>query len=211
MRGVFCEFRYGRNLGNIGWPKRICAAAPAGAAPKQGERRRRRDAAAGAREDRAAPRQPARHGAAVRPLDHVAVAPGAPEQSASTSPRPGQILDQLEVPPRFFYEEILDQTAPYDPVWLLEHFRGRHGLPRDPFLVAVHDRLPATSRSPGNSGRRAAPKEIEELEEKHGTCRPSTRTRTRAARILPSTSVERAETSVALQLGLDCRTAPISF
>lgn len=37
----------------------------------------------------------------------------------------GQVLAQLEVPLRFFYEEILDATSPYDPLWLLDHFRER--------------------------------------------------------------------------------------
>lgn len=52
-----------------------------------------------------------------------------------------QVLAQLEVPPRFFYEEILDQTAPYDPVWVLEHFRGESELLPDPFLIEVLERL----------------------------------------------------------------------
>lgn len=53
----------------------------------------------------------------------------------------GQVLEHLEVPPRFYYEEILDQTEPYDPIWLLEHFREGNDLPRDPFLATVHDRM----------------------------------------------------------------------
>lgn len=77
----------------------------------------------------------------------------------------GKVLDQLGVPVRFFYEEILDQTPEYDPAWLLEHYRENNGIPRDPFLAEVHDRLLSLLDHPAVAGGKRRRAEIDTLEE----------------------------------------------
>jgi tetratricopeptide (TPR) repeat protein len=76
-------------------------------------------------------------------------------------------MAQLDVPMRFFYEEMLDESPAYDPCWLLEHYREGNSLPRDPFLAAVHDRLLTLIDRPILAGAmRRRRTEIAELEVK---------------------------------------------
>lgn len=84
----------------------------------------------------------------------------------------GKVLEQLEVPVRFFYEEILDQTPEYDPAWLLEHYREGNGIPRDPFLSAVHDRFLNLLSRPSVPGGNCHRREIDVLEEQRYFDRP---------------------------------------
>ncbi len=78
----------------------------------------------------------------------------------------GKVLDQLGVPVRFFYEEILDQTPEYDPAWLLEHYRENNGIPRDPFLAEVHDRLLSLLDHPAVAGGKRRRAEIVVLDDR---------------------------------------------
>lgn len=87
----------------------------------------------------------------------------------------GRVLAQLDVPMRFFYEEILDQTPEYDPAWLLEHYREGNGIPRDPFLAAVHDRfLNLLDHASANGGKRRRA-ELETLDEQRLLDRAATK------------------------------------
>ncbi len=79
----------------------------------------------------------------------------------------GQVLAQLDVPLRFFYEEILDETSPYDPVWLLGHFREGSGPPRDLFLDRIERCFEAwLTQEPAPSSGKRRRTEIEALEER---------------------------------------------
>jgi tetratricopeptide (TPR) repeat protein len=76
----------------------------------------------------------------------------------------GKVMAQLDVPMRFFYEEMLDESPAYDPCWLLEHYREGNGLPRDPFLASVHDRLLSLLDLRASAGGRRRRVEIETFE-----------------------------------------------
>lgn len=78
----------------------------------------------------------------------------------------GKVLTQIGVPARFFYEEVLDLAPQHDPAWVLEFFREGSGLPRDPFLAAMHFRLSQLLDKATVHGRRRRRGEIEMLEEK---------------------------------------------
>jgi tetratricopeptide (TPR) repeat protein len=77
----------------------------------------------------------------------------------------GKVMAQLDVPMRFFYEEMLDESPPYDPIWVLEHYREGNDLPRDSFLAAVHDRLLALLDMPPTAGGKRRLSEIAVLDE----------------------------------------------
>lgn len=77
----------------------------------------------------------------------------------------GKVMAHLDVPMRFFYEEMIDESPAYDPCWLLEHYREGNGLPRDPFLAAIHDRLLALLDRRASAGGRRRRVEIDSLEE----------------------------------------------
>ena len=85
----------------------------------------------------------------------------------------GKVLDQLGVPIRFFYEEILDQTPEYDPAWLLEHYREGNGIPRDPFLAEVHDGFLSLLDHSSIKGGQRCRAEIEVLDEQRLLDRPA--------------------------------------
>ncbi len=78
-----------------------------------------------------------------------------------------QVLGTMEVPPRFYFEELLETLPGYDPTWVLAHFREGTGSARDPFLAASYERLARQLESlevTRNVGRRRTA-EIEALEE----------------------------------------------
>jgi tetratricopeptide (TPR) repeat protein len=77
----------------------------------------------------------------------------------------GKVMAQLDVPMRFFYEEMLDESPAYDPIWVLEHYREGNDLPRDPFLAAVNDRLLALLDRLATPGGRRRRVEIEALDD----------------------------------------------
>lgn len=81
-----------------------------------------------------------------------------------------KVLWQLQIPLRYFYEEILAETPQYDPCWVLLHFReGNKDQQRDAFLASLHYRFlrlvdqPLTTAPPLPARRFA---EIEALETK---------------------------------------------
>ena len=81
----------------------------------------------------------------------------------------GQVLAQLEVPLRFFYEEILDATSPYDPLWLLDHFRDRPPAVETGFLGRIRGRAQNLLARPPAGPRgyyRRCRAELESLEER---------------------------------------------
>jgi tetratricopeptide (TPR) repeat protein len=51
-----------------------------------------------------------------------------------------EALTKLEVPLRFFFEEVIDALPGLDPAWVLRHLH-RGGGPLDPFLAAAQERL----------------------------------------------------------------------
>lgn len=105
----------------------------------------------------------------------------------------GKVLDQLGVPVRFFYEEILDQTPEYDPAWLLEHYRENNGIPRDPFLAEVHDRLLGLLDHPSGPGSRRCRTEIDALEEQRNFDRAAAK---RSLEALGRVLLERCESEI---------------
>lgn len=60
-----------------------------------------------------------------------------------------RVLHLLQVPLRYFYEEILAEAPEYDPTWLLLHFReGSPERQRDPFLASRHYRFHRLAEEP---------------------------------------------------------------
>lgn len=58
-----------------------------------------------------------------------------------------EALASLEVPQRFFFEEIADAAPAFDPAWVLGHFHPAQG-PLDPFLAAAQQRMKALLELP---------------------------------------------------------------
>jgi hypothetical protein len=76
-----------------------------------------------------------------------------------------KVLVGLEVPLRYFVEEIADALPASDPAWVLRHLCQAPG-PRDPFLAAAEEEIERLVRRPAAAAR--APRrrrEIEALEE----------------------------------------------
>lgn len=116
----------------------------------------------------------------------------------------GRVLAQLEVPLRFFYEEILDATSPYDPLWLLEHFRERTAEPDPPsgFLERIRSHAQTLLARPPAGPRglyRRCRGELEALEERRFLDREA------AGKLLEQWALEilaQAEPGVSLPRGL---------
>jgi hypothetical protein len=76
-----------------------------------------------------------------------------------------KVLARLEVPLRYFVEEIADALPASDPAWVLRHLCQAPG-PRDPFLAAAEEEIERLLRRPAAAAK--APRrrrEIEALEE----------------------------------------------
>ena len=70
------------------------------------------------------------------------------------------VLTQLEVPLRFFFEEIADASPATDPAWTLRHLCQTSG-PHDPFLAELEERIERLAGGPFLAAK--APRRLREI------------------------------------------------